>query len=144
MSRSIGCLLVAVVAFGCRDASKPQPHSSDGPRPKVSVAVVGVVDIGPERARIVLQKVLDATQGDVSLAVCDASLERPLHIVTTEPKPFAVVMAMMVTQLGAPLTVEGTKWTSLCTAADGSGTLFTRGQPPTSVLVPKAPEQAGS
>jgi hypothetical protein len=142
MSRSTVLLFAALMASGCRDAPKRQP--SGGAGPQAGIAVVGAVDLGPERARIVLQKILDATQGDVSLAVCDASLERPLRIVTTEPKPFAVVMAMMVTQLGTPLSVEGTKWTSFCPTADGSGTLFTRGQPSTRVQVPKAPEQAGS
>jgi hypothetical protein len=93
---------------------------------------------------VVLQAVLDATDGEASLAACDALLGAPLRIVTSKPTSFAVIMAMVVTQLNASMTVDGGKWTAFCPTGEGAGTLFRKLQPPASVIVRKAPGETGS
>ncbi len=135
-------LMVSAVA-ACREASETEHPSTQETQGK-SAAVVAALTLESQPAKVVLQAVLDATDGDASLAACNALLDTPLRIVTTEAKPFAVIMAMVVTQLSATMTVDGAKWTALCPAAEGAGTLFRRGQAPTSVVVAKVPAESGS
>ena len=143
MPRLLGALLCAGLC--CREAPETK-HEAGHERPSAkNAAVVAPLTLEAQSARVVLQAVLDATDGKASLAACDALLGAPnLRIVTTEPKSFAVIMAMLATQLNATMTVDGAKWTAFCPTADGSGTLFRKGQTPTSVIVPKAPTDAGS
>src|SRR5713101_9801138 len=143
-SRLLGVLvLMASAVAACREASETK-HASTQERQGKSAAVVAPLAFESQPAKVVLQAVLDATDGEASLVACNALLDTPLRIVTTEPKPFAVIMAMLVTQLNATMTVDGAKWTAFCPAADGAGTLFRRGQAPESVIVLKVPPDTGS
>jgi len=135
---------MAVAILGCRETHETKVQAThEQPLPR-RAAVVAPVTLESQPAKVVLQAVLDATDGEASLAACNAVLGAPLRIVTSEPKSFAVIMAMVVTQLNASMTVDGGKWTAFCPTADGPGTLFRKLQPPASVIVPKAPPEAGS
>jgi hypothetical protein len=118
---------------GNRDATAAAPGAKSGN------LMVAALNVGPQPARVVLQAVLDATDGEPTLAVCDTLLDRPLHIAAAGEKAFAVHMAMVVTQLGASMTVDGVSWTAFCPNADGPGLLFRKGKPPAPVVVPKVP-----
>lgn len=133
-------------ADGGESAWTGQPGSARGkneaagtPAAGAANLMVGPVNIGPQPARIVLQAIIEATDGAPTLAVCGTLLDKPLHIATTSPKPFAVHVAMAVTQLGGSMTVDGANWMAFCSGADGPGLLFRKGQAPTPVVVPKEP-----
>jgi hypothetical protein len=102
--------------------------------------VMPAFDLPDTEAQVVFQKVADTAEGDVTFEVCDESLLKKVSVHTTEPTSTAVVMAMLVTQLGAPATVDAYHWTVFCRDAAGPGLLLRKGQPPTRVTIAKAPE----
>jgi hypothetical protein len=154
----VGCLVVLkdrpphllVIRYGDPDSGRgfeferlaeqaPTNREKTSATARKAKPMVGPVSVGPQAGRVGFQAILDASDGGVSLVVCDAILDKPLSIVVTDPKPFAVVMAMLVTQLEAPATVNGSDWTIFCPTADGPGLQFRKSQPPTRVVVPKPP-----
>src|SRR5260221_5347248 len=88
---SVFVLMVSAVA-ACREASETEHPSTQETQGK-SAAVVAALTLESQPAKVGLQAVLDATDGDASLAACNALLDTPLRIVTTEAKPFPVIMA---------------------------------------------------
>jgi hypothetical protein len=89
---------------------------------------------------VALQEIADASEPEVQLVACGDLLERKVTLRTSDRKPVAVLLAMLVTQLGASATVDGQEWTLFCRDAAAPGKLFRKGRPSGDVTVPKAPE----
>jgi hypothetical protein len=87
-----------------------------------------------------LQALADASDSDVTFSACDDWLSKRVTIHTSEPKSVPVVVAMIVTQTGAQVSLDSSHWTLFCREADGPGKLLRKERPPQAITVLKAPE----
>lgn len=137
----VAVIAALVICVGCknpgRGGSAGGQAPASAPRALPQVPALELVD---QPMEVVLQEIADASEPEVQLLACGDLLERRVTLRTNERKSVAVVMAMLVTQLRAPATVEGHRWTIFCRDAAAGGKLFQKGRPTNDVTVPKAPE----
>lgn len=135
-------LVVAVILAGCKREPTPEPaEQQSGSQVRTTrVPLVRALDFSDTTADRVLQTLVDESDTEVTFSACNDWLSKKVSIHSNQPKPVPVVMAMMVTQTGAPASVEGNQWTLFCQQAAGPGRRFRKDRPPEAITVPKEPE----
>lgn len=137
------CVAIAVLAGGgCQapargGAVSEQPASTRTARPLPEVPPLALVGQAAEAA---VQEIVDSAEPEVQVMACGDLLKREVTLQTSRRTSVAVLMAMLVTQLDAPATVDGNQWTLFCRNAPASGKLFRKGRPAEDVTVPRAAE----
>ena len=134
----VAVAFAVVTCCGCEDLSRAggaKDQLTAVAEPQVSA--LELVDRPTEAA---LQEIANASEPEVELEACGDLLKQRVTLRTTERKPIAVVMAMLVTQLGAPAGLNRQQWTLYCDGTSAPGKLFRKNRPPAEVTVPTAPE----